>query len=71
MKVVTYNFMPSTVKDIVCARVAKGHSLMLNQEPYKRHKGILLRLLLDAFFAGELPVIQMRFERRVKENGTK
>jgi hypothetical protein len=57
--------MPSTIKDIISFRGSKLHSLMLKSAPYKRHKGKLLRLLLDAYFNNELPGLKYKFEKEI------
>lgn len=58
--------MPSTIKDIASFRIKKTHAMMFKSAPYKRHKGHLVRLLLDAYFNGELPQLEFKFKREIK-----
>jgi hypothetical protein len=52
--------MPRTVHKTF--RVTKFHDLMLESQPYKENKGVLVRLLLDEYFNGKLPTVQIAFK---------
>lgn len=60
--------MPSTIKDVISFRVTKFHALMLKSYPYKRYKGKLFRLLIEAYFNGEIPRVKIQFEKEIAED---
>jgi hypothetical protein len=58
--------MPSKIKELMTIRINKSLKVMLDSEPYKRHKGKLIRLLLEAYFQNLLPGIKYKFEAEIK-----
>lgn len=53
-----------TVKTFVKAfRLYERHKLFLANPPYAKNAGLLIRLLLDAYFNGELISVKARFDR--------
>jgi hypothetical protein len=60
--------MPSKIKDLATIRISKTHAMMFRAEPYKRHKGRLIRKLLDLYFNGDasLAAFKIRFEMEIK-----
>jgi hypothetical protein len=57
--------MPTTLKKLITFRISNHLALMLRGAPYKRHKGKLVRLLLEAYFNNELPLVKYRFEKEL------
>ena len=57
--------MPTMLKTLVTFRISNSTALLLRGAPYKRHKGKLVRLLLEAYFNGELPLVKYRFEKEL------
>lgn len=57
--------MPSKIKELMTIRINKSLKVMLESEPYKRHKGKLIRLLLEAYFQNLLPGIKIKFEKEI------
>lgn len=63
--------MPSTIKDVISFRGDKSHALLMRSAPYKMYKGVLLRMLLDAYFNNELPLVKLKFERWIAKHGNR
>lgn len=55
--------MPRTVHKTF--RVTQFHNLMLESTPYKDNKGVLVRLLLDQYFNGKLPLVDIMFKNEL------
>jgi len=62
--------MPSKKTDILSIRINAFHRMMLRVHPYKENSGVLVRLLLDAFFKDELPLVKMKFMQEVNRKNT-
>jgi len=63
--------MPSKRKPLRTFRVSPFHNAILNTPPYKGHAGLLVRVLLDAFFSNELPELRTKFLSAAElSNGT-
>lgn len=42
-------------------RITSYHELMLDSPPYNRANGLLIRMLLEAYFDGKLPSLRHKF----------
>lgn len=59
--------MPSKIKELMTIRINKSLKVQLESMPYKRHKGKLIRLLLEAYFSNLLPGIKIKFEKEIQD----
>ena len=57
--------MPSKSTTSVTLRIPKDTHAKFTQDPYKGNIGVLVRVLLDDYFAGRLPLTKKKFEIRL------
>lgn len=57
---------PSNSRVVKYIRVSAYHELMFSQMPGKEFPGVLIRLLLDKYFAHELPDVEKKFQVEVQ-----
>jgi len=58
---------PTTSRVVKYIRVSAYHELMFSQMPGKEYPGLLIRLLLDKYFAHELPDVEKKFQAEVQK----
>jgi len=58
---------PTTSRVVKYIRVSAYHELMFSQMPGKEFPGLLVRLLLDKYFAHELPDVEKKFQAEVQK----
>lgn len=56
----------STSRIVKTIRVSAYHQLMFNTMPGSEFPGILIRMLLDKYFAGNFPDVRKKFEAEVQ-----
>lgn len=58
---------PSNSRVVKYVRVSAYHELMFSRMAGKDYPGILIRLLLDKYFAHELPDVEKKFQAEVQK----
>lgn len=58
---------PPTSRVVKTIRISTFHNLMFSQMPGKEYPGLLIRLLLDKYFAHELPDVEKKFQAEVQK----
>jgi len=63
----TRKYEPTNCRIVKSFRVSAYHELMFSNMPGKEFPGLLVRLLLDKYFAHELPDVEKKFQAEVQK----